>query len=53
MTEENSNLLLDDGIHITKEAHNILSQILYRKIIGLQENNKETNLIPEGEYLKI
>jgi len=34
MTEENPNLLLDDGIHITKEAHNILASILYKKIIN-------------------
>lgn len=38
-----------NGIYITKEAHNILSHILYRKIIGLQENDKENNLTPKGE----
>ena len=37
MTEENSNLLLDEGIHITKKAHSILSNILYKKIINSEK----------------
>ena len=37
MTEENPNLLLDEGIHITKKAHSILSNILYKKIINSEK----------------
>ena len=37
MTEENSNLLLDDGTRLTKESHNILSRILYKNIINWEK----------------
>lgn len=52
MTEENLNLLLNDGIHITKEAHDILSHILYRRIIELGENNKRNQFNTQRRILK-
>jgi lysophospholipase L1-like esterase len=32
LTQEKPELLLDDGIHITKDAHDLLAEILYTKI---------------------
>lgn len=40
ITQKNLNLLLADGIHITKEAHEILAEILYNKIIAESEKKQ-------------